>query len=95
MIFLVNFQLTVCAFVKSGNQSLKYSVISEHFGDSILPYLIYDEAATDNNDKTTLPIIVRSKIKYASLGLSRNGRFGDRQSVFPESTLRGPRREIR
>ncbi|XP_011494610.1 PREDICTED: uncharacterized protein LOC105359663 [Ceratosolen solmsi marchali] len=87
--------LIVCAFVKSGNQPLNYSVIIQHFGDSILPYLINDVAAIKNNKITNLPIIVRSKIKYASIRPSIAGKFGDRQIVFPDSTLRGPRQEIK
>ncbi|XP_008209531.1 uncharacterized protein LOC100680291 [Nasonia vitripennis] len=88
--------VSVCAFVKSGKQSLNYSVIIEHFGDSILPYLSSsDVATTENNEKANLPIIVISKINCIQLRPTINGRFGDRQSVFPDSTLKGSRREIR
>ncbi|XP_058795676.1 uncharacterized protein LOC131666784 [Phymastichus coffea] len=87
---------TVCAFVKSSNQPLNYSVILENFGDSILPYLINDDLATKQNPvKINLPIIVRSKIKYAPIKPNISGRYTDKQSVFPDSTLRGSRREIR
>ncbi|KAJ8679530.1 hypothetical protein QAD02_015317 [Eretmocerus hayati] len=87
--------LTVCAFIKSGNQPLNYTVIMEHFGDAILPYLINEEETFVNSEVPQLPIIVRSKIKYASIKQNYSGRHGDRQSVFPDSTLKGPRREIR
>lgn len=91
-----SFQFAVCAFVKSGNQPLNYSVILEHFGDSILPYLMNDDVATKPSpDEIKLPIIVRSKINYAPIKPNISGRYADKQSVFPDSTLRGPRREIR
>jgi hypothetical protein len=70
-------------------------VIIQHYGDSILPYLINDVVATKNNKTTNLPIIVRSKIKYASIRTNINGRFGDKHSIFPDSSLRGPRQEIK
>lgn len=74
-------------------------MIIEHFGDSILPYLTNDEATTtetnEKNEKVNLPIIVISKINCIQLRPAINGRFSDRQTVFPDSTLKGPRREIR
>ena len=70
-------------------------MITEHYGNSILPYLSSNIDITDSNEKANLPIIVRSKIKYATIRSSLNNKLGDRQSIFPDSTLRGPRREIR
>ncbi|XP_046620346.1 uncharacterized protein LOC124305226 [Neodiprion virginianus] len=90
--------LTICALSKSGRHLLDLSMIIEHFGDSILPYLISAPTHSKAIKKTnaTLPIIVRSKIKYAAIkpltGLKISG---DKQTMFTDSTLRGSRREIR
>lgn len=76
---------------------LKYDTIIEHFGDSILPYMISEEKCTESTQESKkLPITVRSRIKYAGIRSNMNGRsFVERQRVFSESTLKGPRREIR
>ncbi|KAK0178815.1 hypothetical protein PV327_007663 [Microctonus hyperodae] len=91
--------LAICALVKSNQQEPDRQLIMEHFGDAILPYLATRKLDEDNNEKekfrtfTALPIIVRSKIKYANI--QTNSKFVDRQTAFPDSVLRGPRREIR
>ncbi|XP_012253083.2 uncharacterized protein LOC105684364 [Athalia rosae] len=94
--------LSVCAISKSGRHDVNVSLVMKHFGDSILPYLAYDKSDSKlkNNipTKAPLPIIVRSKIKYAALKSlqSVNKASGDiKQTAFADSTLRGSRREIR
>lgn len=61
-----------------------------------MPYLAAgnDEYDEKNRKPIILPIIVRSKIKYANIRSSSNGN-SERQVAFPDSSLRGPRREIR
>ncbi|KAK0080750.1 hypothetical protein PV325_013377 [Microctonus aethiopoides] len=92
--------LAICALVKSNQQQPDRQLIMEHFGDAILPYLSTRKLYNDNKGKekcrtcTVLPIIVRSKIKYANIQTNSKA-FIDRQTAFPDSVLRGPRREIR
>ncbi|XP_043684626.1 uncharacterized protein LOC122636962 [Vespula pensylvanica] len=89
--------LAVCALLKSGAHRLDLSSIIEHYGDSLLPYL----PVKCNNDTSeyrkspTLPIILKSKIKYAKVRPVNTKVLWDRQSAFPDSTLKGPRKEIR
>lgn len=70
-------------------------MLTEHYGDSLLPYL----RPIDNEESKEilprlLPIIVRSKIRYAKVRPSSKSP-DDRLNTFPDSVLRGPRREIR
>lgn len=72
----------------------------EHYGDSLLPYLPVNRDANTKERKNkkigTLPIIVKGKMKYVKVRpLLKNRMLWDRQTAFPDSTLRGPRREIR
>lgn len=70
----------------------------EHYGDSILPYLPAPYKSTVNECKSPvpLPITIKSKIKYVNVRpVISNRLLWDRQTAFPDSTLRGPRREIR
>ncbi|XP_012282456.1 uncharacterized protein LOC105700835 [Orussus abietinus] len=93
-----DFGLSTCALIRSGGHGLDLSPIADHFGDSLIPYILIDTESTANKNKepSSLPIIVRSKIKYANMKTPSDNRiFNDRQMVFPDSTLRGPRREIR
>ncbi|XP_024882287.1 uncharacterized protein LOC112461317 [Temnothorax curvispinosus] len=109
--------LTVCALVRSQGPSLDLTPLIEHYGDSLLPYLLAnrDDNAKERRKKKTsaLPIIVRGKMKYVKVRpflniivrgemkcvevrpFLNNGKLWDRQTAFPDSTLRGPRREIR
>lgn len=85
----------MCALVKSKRHTIDFGLLIDHFGDSILPYLTVDDDDHDNKKNSkpiVLPIIVRSKIKYASITLNASR---ERQVGFPDSLLRGPRREIR
>ncbi|KAF7990385.1 hypothetical protein HCN44_000190 [Aphidius gifuensis] len=85
---------SVCALVKSKRHTIDFGLLIDHFGDSILPYLTVDDDydSKKNSKPIVLPIIVRSKIKYASITSNGNR---ERQVGFPDSSLRGPRREIR
>lgn len=83
--------LAICALSRSESHSLSYETLSEHFGDSLLLYLPA-HSPVEPAQKTTLPFIVRSKIKYANVRAA--GKTLERQPAFPDSTLRGPR-EIR
>lgn len=89
--------LTICALLKSGAHCLNLSNIMEHYGDSLLPYL--PVKCTDNiseyKNSPPLPIILKSKIKYVKVRPISSKILWDRQSAFPDSTLRGPRKEIR
>ncbi|KAG7207442.1 hypothetical protein KM043_009084 [Ampulex compressa] len=88
----------VCALLKSQAHSLDTSSVIEHYGDSILPYLPtnYDSNVNRYRKCTPLPIIIKSKIKYVNVRPMHPGKIlWDRQTAFPDSTLRGPRREIR
>lgn len=70
----------------------------EHYGDSLLPYLPVNYKSTVNECRksTPLPITIKSKIKYVNVRpVIPNRMLWDRQTAFPDSTLRGPRREIR
>lgn len=91
--------LAVCALVRSQGHSLDLTPLLEHYGDSLLPYLSTNDNNTRerSNKKTgTLPIIIKSKMKYVEIRpLLNNRTLWDRQTAFPDSTLRGPRREIR
>lgn len=71
-------------------------MISDHFGDSILPYFaIRDEKPRERKEETALPIIVRSKVNYAEIRPARDNRpYVDRHTIFPNSVLQG-RHEIR
>lgn len=92
--------LAVCALVRSQGFSLDLSPMIEHYGDSLLPYLPVNRDANTKERKNkkigTLPIIVKGKMKYVKVRpLLKNRMLWDRQTAFPDSTLRGPRREIR
>lgn len=91
--------MAVCALVRSQGHSLDLTPLLEHYGDSLLPYLSTNDNNTRerSNKKTgTLPIIIKSKMKYVEIRpLLNNRTLWDRQTAFPDSTLRGPRREIR
>jgi hypothetical protein len=92
-------QLTVCAILRSHTHSLDLTPLIEHYGDSLLPYLPvdYDSSTRKRKDKKigTLPIIIKGKMKYVKVRPLLNKTLWDRQTAFPDSTLRGPRREIR
>lgn len=95
-----HYQLTVCAFVRSQGHVFHLAPLIEHYGDSLLPYLpaTCDGNAREIKEKKpgTLPIIIRGKMKDVKVrSLLHNRTLWDRQTVFPDSTLRGPRREIR
>ncbi|EFN66298.1 Transcription initiation factor TFIID subunit 6 [Camponotus floridanus] len=98
-IMAVELLLAVCALVRSQGHSLALTPLLEHYGDSLLPYLPTNDNNTRerSNKKTgTLPIIIKSKMKYVEIRpLLNNRTLWDRQTAFPDSTLRGPRREIR
>ncbi|XP_012150937.1 uncharacterized protein LOC100879608 [Megachile rotundata] len=90
--------LSVCALIKSQAHILDIELFMEHYGDSLLPYLPIDYKTVMNEHKksTSLPIIIKSKIKYVNVRpVISNRLIWDRQTAFPDSTLRGPRREIR
>jgi len=92
-------QLTVCAILRSHAHSLDLTPLIEHYGDSLLPYLPvdYESSTRKRKDKKigTLPIIIKGKMKYVKVRPLLNKTLWDRQTAFPDSTLRGPRREIR
>jgi len=86
--------------VRSQRSSLNLDPLTEHYGDSLLPYLPAnrDDNARERRDKKigTLPIVIKNKIKFVKIrSLLNNRMLWDRQTAFPDSTLRGPRREIR
>lgn len=92
--------LSICALSKSGRHLFDLFTIVEHFGDSVLPYLVFSQSnsktSKNSSPRAVLPIIVRSKIKYAGIKQFSSTKIqGDKQIVFPDSTLRGSRREIR
>ncbi|XP_072762409.1 uncharacterized protein [Anoplolepis gracilipes] len=94
--------LAVCALVRSQGYSFDLAPLLEHYGDSLLPYLPAnnlpdnDTRGRSNKKTGTLPIILKSKMKYVKIRpLLNNKKLWDRQTAFPYSTLRGPRREIR
>ncbi|XP_053983275.1 uncharacterized protein LOC128886913 isoform X2 [Hylaeus anthracinus] len=90
--------LAICALVKSQSHNLNTTVFMEHYGDSLLPYLPADYKSTVNafRKPTLLPITIKSKVKYVNIRpVAASRMLWDRQSAFPDSTLRGPRREIR
>lgn len=84
--------------MRSQGSSLNLGPLIEHYGDSLLPYLPAnnDDNAKERKKIGTLPIIVKGKMKYVKVRpLLKNRMLWDRQTAFPDSTLRGPRREIR
>ncbi|XP_028049684.1 uncharacterized protein LOC105838498 [Monomorium pharaonis] len=89
--------LAVCALVKSQSPSLDLAPLIEHYGDSLLPYLPanHDDNAKERRDRKigTLPIIIKGRMKYIKVRLN-NRMLWDRQTAFPDSTLRGSRKEI-
>ncbi|XP_033342571.2 uncharacterized protein LOC117229842 [Megalopta genalis] len=90
--------LAICALIKSQSHVLNIAILMEHYGDALLPYLPINYKSTVNafRKPTSLPIIIKSKIKYVNVRpIPPNRMLWDRQSAFPDSTLRGPRREIR
>ncbi|XP_032665126.1 uncharacterized protein LOC116841387 [Odontomachus brunneus] len=94
--------LTICTLVKSRNHSLELTALTEYYGDSLLPYLPvhYDSSTKKKTSRKpgALPIIIKGKIKYVKVRPLFNNRTPtpwDRQTTFPDSILRGPRREIR
>lgn len=92
------FQYAVCALMKSQLHTLDLAVLMEHYGDSLLAYLPASckSTAKKYREPTPLPITIKSKIKYVNVRpMIPNRMLWDRQTVFPDSTLRGPRREIR
>ncbi|XP_034949329.1 uncharacterized protein [Chelonus insularis] len=95
--FWYQIALSVAALVKSNQKQPNLNLLFEHFGDSLLPYVRCPVEEDENkvaSGPILLPIIVRSKIRYAKIRPSlRNP--GDWQAAFPDSVLRGPRREIR
>ncbi|KAG8037467.1 hypothetical protein G9C98_005677 [Cotesia typhae] len=87
--------LSVNALVRSNQKLPDHKLLTEHYGDSLLPYLEpIDNEESNENLPRVLPIIVRSKIRYAKVRPSIKAP-SDRLSIFPDSVLRGPRREIR
>ena len=90
-------QIAIGALSKSCPKILGIPIIMEHFGDSILPYIYTKDETKFESPKensTKLPIIVMSKIKYVNVKPSSHS-HSERQNIFPHSSLRGPRREIR
>lgn len=90
--------LAICALLRSQSHTLNIAVLMEHYGDSLLPYLPVNYKSTVNEFRksTPLPITIKSKIKYVNVTpVIPNRMLWDRQTAFPDSTLRGPRREIR
>ncbi|OAD54356.1 hypothetical protein WN48_08070 [Eufriesea mexicana] len=90
--------LIICALIKSQAHTLDIESFMEFYGDSLLPYLPLRYKSTVNVYKkpTPLPITIKSKIKYVNVRpVISNRLLWDRQTAFPDSTLRGPRREIR
>ncbi|XP_076243493.1 uncharacterized protein LOC143184856 [Calliopsis andreniformis] len=90
--------LAVCALIKSQSHTLDIAVLMEHYGDSLLPYIPVNYKSTVNEYRkpTPLPITIKSKIKYVNVRpLIPNRISWDLQTAFPDSTLRGPRQEIR
>lgn len=86
--------------MRSQSHSLDLTPFVKHYGDSLLPYLPanHDGSARERTNKRigTLPIIIKGKMKYVKIRPLINSRtLWDRQKAFPDSTLRGPRREIR
>lgn len=84
--------------MKSQLHTLDLAVLMEHYGDSLLAYLPASckSTAKKYREPTPLPITIKSKIKYVNVRpMIPNRMLWDRQTVFPDSTLRGPRREIR
>lgn len=86
--------------MRSRGSSLDLVPLIDHYGDSLLPYLPAnrEDNTSERRDKKigALPIIVKGKIKYVKVRpLLNNRMLWDRQTAFPDSTLRGPRREIR
>ncbi|KAH0569071.1 uncharacterized protein LOC123273216 [Cotesia glomerata] len=87
--------LSVNALVRSNQTLPNLKLLNENYGDSLLPYLEpIDNEESNENLPRILPIIVRSKIRYAKVRPSIKAP-SDRLSIFPDSVLRGPRREIR
>ncbi|CAK9799283.1 hypothetical protein ANTQUA_LOCUS1949 [Anthophora quadrimaculata] len=90
--------LAICAFIKSESHILDIEAFMEHYGDSLLPYLpiSYKSKVDAFKKPNPLPITIKSKIKYVNVRpVVSNRLLWDRQTAFPDSTLRGPRREIR
>ncbi|KAK9301262.1 hypothetical protein QLX08_006336 [Tetragonisca angustula] len=83
--------LSICALIRSQAYILDIEPFIEHYGDSLLPYLPFHYKSTVNVYKKpiSLPITIKSKIKYVEVKSVR------KQTAFTDSTLRGPRREIR
>lgn len=94
---MLRFQTAVCALTKSNHHTLNYSMLIEHFGDPILPYIFMNDEmdnAENRRKPKGLPVIIKSKITYVNLRPVARP-HSERQNVFPDSLLRGPRREIR
>lgn len=85
--------------MRSQGHTFDLAPLIEHYGDSLLPYLPanYEGGAKETkHKKTNLPIIVKNRMKYVEVrSLVGNRSLWDRQTAFPDSILRGPRREIR
>jgi len=90
-------QLAVCAFVRSQGHMFDLVPLIDHYGDSLLPYLPANYEGNAKEKKTgELPIVIKNmKMKYVKVTSLLNRTLWDRQTAFPDSTLRGPRREIR
>ncbi|KYN19488.1 hypothetical protein ALC57_08175 [Trachymyrmex cornetzi] len=76
--------------------SLNLAPFIEHYGDSLLPYIPTnrDDNTKERRDKktSTLLIIVKSKLRYVEVRSLLNTRMlWNRQTAFPDSTLRRPR----
>lgn len=90
--------MAVYALVRSQNHRLDLAPLIAHYGDSLLPYLPVNQDGDIKRFKniSMLPIVVKSKMKYVKVKpLLNNRTLWDRQTAFPDSTLKGPRREIR
>lgn len=89
--------IATCALLRSQAHTLDMQIIIEHYGDSLLPYIpVPFRSKVDEYRSTSLPIMIKSKIKYVNVRPIHPSRMlWDRQTAFPDSTLRGPRREIR
>ncbi|KAL6260961.1 hypothetical protein P5V15_008489 [Pogonomyrmex californicus] len=89
--------LAVCALTKSQSPCLNLSPLIEYYGDSLLLYLSVNRGTRERRvQKNALLNVNKSKMKYVKVRPSLNNRMlWDRQSAFPDSKLRGPRREIK
>ncbi|XP_023247740.1 uncharacterized protein LOC106636749 isoform X2 [Copidosoma floridanum] len=87
--------LMINALLKSGKHQLSYSIISQHFGDSIIPYLTVNSELNQKSNKLRFPMIYKSKIKYIRLRNNFSSTFTRSQKIFSDLILKEPRREIK